>query len=834
MSDDLRRRIAELSRQVEDLELYRSVVNHACEAIFVTDPDNRIIAINPAFTAITGFTTEDAIGQNPRMLKSGFQDAVFYAEMWNTLSTTGHWQGELVDRRKDGQPYREWLSIATQHDEAGKVVRRIAVFRDVTEASDTAEKLWQRSNFDPLTELPNRNLFLDRLLQALVLAGREDSKAALMFIGLDGFKNINDSLGHWIGDKVLQEAARRFQMCLRQGDTVARFGGDEFTVVLAGIHTTEEVEGVVRSVLEVLQEPFVIEQHQVLISCSIGVCLWPGDGDDVEALMRNSTAAMQQAKQAGRNTFRFFTPAMDARAQARSRLADELASALAQGEFHMVFQPLVDGRTGQVVAAEALLRWHNRYIGVVSPEQFVPLAEEIGLIRPIGEWLLLAACREALVWQGMGLGDIKIAVNISPRQFQQGDIVAIIERALAETGLPPRLLTIEITEGLLLGNGEEVLEKIERIRATGVTLSVDDFGTGYSSLSYLKQFPVDILKIDRSFISNVLGNGEDATLVEAIIALGHSMHMEVVAEGVETIEQMAFLAERGCDLLQGYYFSPPLVGVRFREFVLARAETASLGLPELATEPPSHLSYSAPLLDGALSRIPSDARVLFADDVELVRMVFNDFLEGTGCQIDMAETGGQALARIKAASQPYDLVVLDLYMPGMDGFTTARAIREYMVGQGMKRVPIVALTSANTEDERWQAKDAGFDRFLAKPISRAELLAAMADMLPPEQTGVAPPPTAVDGIEIPPGLEHLMPTFLAEMVKDQDKLRALSNCHERAALTEHVHAMRGKCGMFGETVLFDLLTRLEALTPMAEHGEIVPLVVKVIERIGKL
>ena len=574
---DVHRRIEDLSRRVEELSLYECVVEHAVEGIFVTDAENRIVAVNPAYCAITGYSANDVIGKPPTMLSSRMFDPSVQVEIWQALDTGGRWQGDLADRRKDGRPYRLWLSIANQTDADGSLLRRIAVMRDVTDGRDFAEKLWHRSNFDGLTELPNRNLFLDRLLQALVVASREGSKVALLFVGLDGFKNINDSLGHWIGDKVLQEAARRFGQCLRAGDTAARFGGDEFTVVLSGIQSASEVEVLLRSMLEALQEPFIIEQHQILLSCSIGVCLWPGDGEDVEALMRNATSAMQQAKQAGRNTFRFFTPAMDARAQARSRLADELADALSQGEFHLVFQPLVDIKSGKVVAAEALLRWHNRYLGVISPEQFVPLAEELGLIRPIGEWLLTAACREALDWQGMGLGDLKVAVNISPRQFQQGEIVAIIERALTDTGLAPRLLTIEITEGLLLANSEEVLAKLERIRSLGVSLSVDDFGTGYSSLSYLKAFPIDVLKIDRSFIAEVLGNSGDATLVEAIISLGHSLRMEVVAEGVEGSDQLAFLAERGCDVAQGYYFSPPLRAPRFREFVVERA-----GHPPLA------------------------------------------------------------------------------------------------------------------------------------------------------------------------------------------------------------------------------------------------------------
>ncbi|EME69566.1 signal transduction protein [Paramagnetospirillum caucaseum] len=804
---------------MERLSLYQAVFDNAFEGMFATDSTNRIIAVNPAFTAITGYSVDEAIGNDPHMLSSGFHDRAFYEEMWRQISTTGQWLGEIIDRHKDGRPVRLMLSITTQRGTEGQATRRIAVFRDITEARETAEQLWQRNNFDPLTELPNRNLFLDRLLQALVLAGREGAKAAMLFIGLDGFKNINDSLGHWIGDKVLQEASRRFQTCLRQGDTAARFGGDEFTVVLSGVRATSEVEGVVRAVLEALQEPFVVEHHHILISCSIGVCLWPGDGEDVEALMRNATAALQQAKQAGRNTFRFFTPAMDARAQARSKLADELSGALAQGEFHLVFQPLVDVKTGKVNAAEALLRWHNRYLGVVSPDQFVPLAEEIGLIRPIGEWLLTAACREALVWQGMGLGEINIAVNISPRQFQQGDIVGIIRRALDDTRLPPWLLTIEITEGLLLSNGEEILAKMEAIRALGVSLSVDDFGTGYSSLSYLKSFPVDVLKIDRSFISDMGVNGDDATMVEAIIALGHSLHLEVVAEGVETEEQLAFIASRGCDVAQGYFFSPPLSGPRFREFVIDR-----LGLPEP---------------EGMPGVAPHGVRVLFADDMELVRLVFRDFLDGTGCIVDEAADGAEAIAKATAirpdGGNRHQLVVLDLCMPGVDGFEAAKAIRLFEASHGLTPVPLIALTVDDSDASRARARDAGFDRFLSKPIARSDLLAAMAEMLPPADIDAAPLDAGLAaGINIPAGLEHLLPAFMAEMLKDQQMLRALAEGRDRGALADHAHAMRGKCGMFGEEVLYTLLGDLEALAPLGDGGEITRLVAKVVERVGRL
>lgn len=562
-------RWTELERENAELRLFRTVFDMASEGIMVTDADNRIQAVNPAFTAITGFEAAEVVGQTPRMLRSGLHDTAFFESLWAEVKRHGRWEGELYNRRKSGEVYRSWLSIATERDGHGSIRRHIGIFRDISEMRDTAEKLWQQTNFDPLTRLPNRSLFLDRLLQGLVQAGRGNRRAALVFVGLDGFKNINDTLGHTIGDKVLEEAARRFQTALRQGDTLARFGGDEFTAVLTAIETVDEVEQVVRALLECLAEPFLVEAHQILISCSIGISLWPGDGEDVEALMRNSTSALRKAKEAGRNTFRFFTPSMDARAQARSRLASELSDSLEHDEFTLNYQPVIHVPSGKVAGAEALLRWHNRYLGSISPEQFVPLAEEMGLILPIGDWLLTAALKETATWGGLGLERLRIAVNVSPRQVQQGDIAAALERALQVSGLPASQVTVEITESLLLGSSEEVLSKLRRIRDLGAKIAVDDFGTGYASLSYLKNFPVDILKIDRSFVAGALADGEDARLIEAIIALGHSLGMQIIGEGVETDEQLAFLAERNCDYVQGYRFSPPLTAERFREYVTA-------------------------------------------------------------------------------------------------------------------------------------------------------------------------------------------------------------------------------------------------------------------------
>jgi diguanylate cyclase (GGDEF)-like protein/PAS domain S-box-containing protein len=560
-------RLAALEAEAADLRLFRRAFDLADDAVAVTDGDNLVVTVNPAYSRITGYLPAEVVGKVPGFLRAGMHDAGFYQEICDTVAREGRWEGEVVNRRRNGEVYREHLQVAADRLPDGRIAGHVYIARDITEMRETSEKLWRHNNFDPLTDLPNRALFLDRLLQALVLAGRDQVKAALLFIGLDGFKTINDTLGHTIGDKVLTEVARRFQGVLRQGDSLGRFGGDEFTIVLTGVTSDDTVESVVRAAMESLHEPLVIESHQILLSCSLGISMWPGDGEDVETLQRNATSALQQAKQAGRATFRFFTPDMDARAQVRTRLAGELSEALAHDEFSLVYQPVIEVETGRVAGAEALLRWHNRYIGAVGPDQFVPLAEEMGMILPIGRWLMKAACVEAASWDGLGLGGLKVAVNVSARQVQQTDIAETIKAALSDSGLPPERLTVEITESLILGSGGEVVDKLQRIRDMGAHIAVDDFGTGYASLSYLKHFPVDILKIDRTFVADALTNPEDARLIEAIIGLGHSLNMKVVGEGVESLDQMMFLAERGCDLVQGYSFSPPLSADRFRDYV---------------------------------------------------------------------------------------------------------------------------------------------------------------------------------------------------------------------------------------------------------------------------
>ena len=558
--------ISERKRTEEQLRIAATFFETTSEAITVTDMNNRIIAVNPAFCMITGYSEAEVLGQDPGFLSSGRNNRTFYRNMWDTLERMGRWQGEIWNRRKNGEVFPEWLSIVAIKDEKGNTKQYMAVFSDITKRKQDEEKIWRQANYDALTGLPNRNLFKDRLDQAMHAAHREGSLLALLFIDLDRFKWVNDTLGHAAGDRLLQEAAMRLSHCVRETDTVARLGGDEFTVILGELHDCSEVDKIAEKLLKRLAEPFVLNGREAFVSGSIGITLYPGDASDMEQLLRNADAAMYSAKQAGRNVFRYFTQELNDEARRRLRLEADLRRVLERRELALHYQPIINAN-GEVAGAEALLRWQHPLYGFVPPDEFIPLAEDIGVIVDIEQWVMRQACHDARLFQLQAGEGLFMSVNVSSMQCKSDHCRLVLGDILRESGLDPGTLKLEITERVMMENTDYVIALLSEIRSMGVRLAVDDFGTGYSSLSYLKQFPVDVLKIDRTFIAGLPDDRDDVALVEAIVAMAHSLGLQVVAEGVETAEQLAFLRSLGCDLIQGFYFSKPLPFGQFEAYL---------------------------------------------------------------------------------------------------------------------------------------------------------------------------------------------------------------------------------------------------------------------------
>lgn len=547
----------------ENQRLAAKVFDSSVEGILITDANSRIVTVNQAFTAITGYGIEEAVGKTPAILSSGKHAEDFYQQMWASLKEAGQWHGEIWNRRKNGETYLEWLTISAVKNDMGETTNYVAVFSDITTRKLAEERLNYLANHDALTGLPNRILFLERLALALAHAHRNHKMAAVMFFDLDRFKIVNDTLGHASGDELLQEVAKRVSCCLREDDTVARQGGDEFTVILEGLGDERDVAPIAQKIIDALAKPVDLGGQEVFVTASIGISVYPNDGSDAQTLVKNADAAMYRAKDLGKNNYQFFKAEMNTRAFERLTLENNLRRALERNEFELHYQPQVDLSTGQVVGAEALIRWRHPELGLVSPDRFVPIAEETGMILPIGEWVLRTACVQNKAWQDAGLPHLHVAVNLSGRQFKQKNLIAMIELILAETGLGAEHLELEITESVIMDQAAETIAAIGDMRMLGLRLSIDDFGTGYSSLSYLKRFPIDNLKIDRSFVRDITTDQDDAAIVKAVIALAHSLKLMVIAEGVETAAQFDFLREQGCDEIQGYYFSRPLEVAEF-------------------------------------------------------------------------------------------------------------------------------------------------------------------------------------------------------------------------------------------------------------------------------
>ena len=560
--------ISERKAIEEKLRQASVVFKNTTEGIMITDDKKRIIAVNQAFCSMTGYTEDEVIGSSPAILQSGKQDDTFYKKMWRKLRESGNWRGEIWDRHKSGESFPVLQSINQIKREDGSVSNYVSILTDITAIKKSQETLDFLAYHDPLTKLPNRLHFKERLSHALKLAKRDKSQLAVIFLDLDRFKTVNDSLGHHIGDKLLVETAKRLSSQLRASDTIARLGGDEFIILLEEVNDPQSVAVLCRGLIAAFQNHFSIDQHILNITPSIGISLFPDDGHDVDTLIKNADSAMYRSKEVGRNEFQFFTQELSFRAYERLTMEAALRIALQKNQLRLYYQPLVSLATQQVVSAEALLRWEHPELGLVSPDKFIPLTEETGLIIPIGEWVLQTACHQAREWVQRYPSLQSIAVNISGRQFQSGKLLETIEHALSASGLEAKHLELEITESFLMEKADLTVRALDMLKALGLSLSIDDFGTGYSSLSYLKRFPVDKLKIDQSFIRDVTTDPDDAAIAKAVIALGRSMQLKIVAEGVETPEQLAFLLEQDCDIAQGYLYSRPLPAEQFEAFML--------------------------------------------------------------------------------------------------------------------------------------------------------------------------------------------------------------------------------------------------------------------------
>ncbi|MEJ2691844.1 MAG: EAL domain-containing protein, partial [Candidatus Thiodiazotropha sp.] len=545
-------------RAEDQLRMNATVFETTSEGIMVTDADNLIKTVNPAFSRITGYEAEEAIGRSPNMLSSGRHTKAFYEQLWSAVVQHGYWSGEIWNRRKDGSVFPEWLSIAAIKGEEGLVKEYVAVFSDISKHKQDEEKIRYQANFDALTGLPNRSLLGDRLQQAILSADRERWKVALLFIDLDQFKVVNDTFGHVMGDELLQLVAERIRKSVREADTVARFGGDEFVILLQDVNDLDAAALVASKVITEVTRAFTLYQREIYVGASVGITVYPDDAASPDSLLRNADMAMYQAKERGRNNYQFFTASMQRQTIERQQLEQDLRQALQRDELELCYQPVIDARSNRVCSLEALLRWNHPKKGRISPETFIPLAEDCGLIGPIGEWVVKGACKQLSLWQGYGYDQLTVAINLSSRQRELGLESDFIRQVLQESGVSAESVTLEITESLLMRNTDESVEWLTRIKSLGVKLSVDDFGTGYSSLSYLKRFPVDALKIDRSFVNDLPEDRDSASLVRTIIGMAHSLNLGLVAEGVETEQQIRFLINEGCNLLQGYYFAKPM------------------------------------------------------------------------------------------------------------------------------------------------------------------------------------------------------------------------------------------------------------------------------------
>ncbi|MCW7754453.1 EAL domain-containing protein [Desulfobotulus sp. H1] len=548
------------------LLLSDTVFENTIEGICITNASMIIERVNPAFSTITGFAPEEVLGKDPMVLKSDIHPQGFYRNVWNALQKNGEWSGEVWNRRKNGETYPQWLAITGIPDETGKTVRYMAVFHDISELKTSMEALHFQTFHDTLTGLANRRMLTEELEKMIALARQRKEKLAVLFLDIDNFKNVNDSLGHLTGDHILKKITRRIASILKAEEFLARFAGDKFVVISPMIQDSGTAAATALRIKNILKKPFSMKDREYFASLTIGIALFPDDGENEESLIKNAETAMYRGKQTGKNSFALFSPEMNTFAIQRMDMENLLRKALEKNEFHLVYQPKVDLVSGKITGAEALLRWHPNGGDPVAPSIFVPIAEETGLILPIGSWILENAVKEAARWQREGLHGLSLAVNLSAVQFQQPGLCDEISLLLTHTGLPPEQLELELTESVIMEDADSAIRTLSRFAHMGIRFAIDDFGTGYSSLSYLKRFPIQVLKVDKSFIQEIPHNQDDASIVLSILSLAHSLGLTVVAEGVETEDQLTFLRAHNCDMMQGFLFSQPLRAEEFRSF----------------------------------------------------------------------------------------------------------------------------------------------------------------------------------------------------------------------------------------------------------------------------
>ncbi len=541
----------------EKLRLAAEVIANLTEAVVIVDKRFRTTGVNTAFSEITGYKEEDVVGKMPPFYKALKRDRDLFERMWSEIETKGHWEGEFWHKKKNGDDIAVRLSVSVIADLDGGVLQYASVLTDITKRKQDQERIYYQANYDALTELPNRALFHDRLNLGLANMSRSGRKLGLLFLDLDGFKLVNDTLGHDIGDLLLQEAAKRLRKCIRSGDTVARLGGDEFTVIMPNLTDPRHAPLLAQRMLDTLSKPFNLKGHESFVSGSIGVTIYPDDALDANDLIKNADAAMYRAKEQGKANYQFFTPDMNAEVKERLVIKNGLSKALEVNEFELHYQPKLEISTGRITGVEALMRWQSKELGLISPVKFIPILEETGMVVEVGEWALRTACEQHKAWLAAGIPPIRIAVNLSARQLRETSFVPMLERVLSDCNVGAEILEIEITESMLMSDSAKAVVALDELHNLGLHVAMDDFGTGYSSLSYLKRFPIDTIKIDRSFVADIATNEDDAEIIKTIINMGQTLNRKVIAEGVETEEQLSILRQYECDEIQGYFFCMP-------------------------------------------------------------------------------------------------------------------------------------------------------------------------------------------------------------------------------------------------------------------------------------